>query len=134
VDFGDIVLALATFFVVNVFLYLLPPFGVIFQYTSVSYFVSVFFAGLIVGVMCAHKLADEKIKSIFKVLAVSAVLLAFFTASLTFTDWDTYQAAGANRPYGITRAEDFLLQVPYWTVFQLVIEWIVGGLFAFIGM
>ena len=133
-EFGDTVLASATFFVITVFLYLLPPFGVIFQYASVSYIISVLFAGMIVGVMYAHKLADEKIKSILKVMVVSAVTLAFFTASLTFTDWGTYQAAGANHPDGVTTAEEFLLQVPYWTVFQIVVEWLVGGPFAFVGM
>ncbi len=117
-EFGDTVLASATFFVVAVFLYLLPPFGVIFQYTSVSYIISVLFAGIIVGVMYAHKLADEKIKSTLKIMVVSAVLLAFFTASITFTDWDTYQAAGANHPDVVTSAEEFLLQFPYWTVFK----------------
>ena len=133
-EFGDTVLASATFFVVTVMLYLLPPCGVIFQYASVSYILSVMFAGIIVGIMYAHKLVDEKIKSIFKILLVSAVLLAFFTASLTFTDWDTYQAAGANHRDGVTTAEEFLLQVPHWTVFQIVIEWVVGGPFAFIGV
>ena len=133
-EFGDIVLASATFFVVTVFLYLLPSFGVIFQYASITYIISVLIAGIIVGVMYAHKLTDSKIKSIFKILVVSAVLLAFFIASITFTDWDTYQAAGANHPDVVTSAEEFLLQVPYWTVFQIVIEWLVGGPFAFIGL
>jgi flagellar biosynthesis protein FlhB len=134
VEFGDIVLASATFFVVTVLFYLLPPFGIIFQYTSVSFVLSVLAAGLIVGFMYAHKLTVEKIKSIFKILAVSAVLLAFFTASMTFTDWTTYQAAGGSHPEAVTTAEEFLLQVPYWTVSQIVIEWLVGGPFAFIGL
>ena len=133
-EFGDIALASATFFVVTVFLYLLPPLGVIFQYASVSYIISVFFAGIIVGVMYAHKLEKQKIKSILKIMVVSAVLLAFFTASITFTEWDTYQAAGANHPDVVTSAVEFLLQVPYWTVFQIVIEWLIGGPFAFVGI
>jgi hypothetical protein len=134
VEFGDIVLASATFFVVTVFLYLLPSFGEIFQYANITYIISVLVAGIIVGIMYAHKLVDDKIKSIFKILVVCAVLLAFFTAILTFTDWDTYQAAGANHPDVVTSAEEFLLQVPYWTVFQIVIEWLVGGPFAFVGI
>jgi len=134
VEFGDIILSSATFFVISVFLYLLPPFGIIFQYASVSYIISVLFAGIIVGVMYAHKLVDEKIKSTLKIMVVSAVLLAFFTASITFTDWDTYQAAGANHPDAVTSAAEFLIQVPYWTVFQIVIEWLVGGPFAFVGI
>jgi len=84
--------------------------------------------------MYAHKLVDEKIKSTLKIMVVSAVLLAFFTASITFTDWDTYQAAGANHPDAVTSAAEFLIQVPYWTVFQIVIEWLVGGPFAFVGI
>lgn len=133
-EFGDIVLAAATFFVVTVFLYLLPPFVVIFQYTTVTYIISVLIAGVIVGIMYAHKLSTETVKSIFKILAVSAVLLAYFTAAITFTDWGTYQAAGANHPGAVDTAEEFLIQMPYWTVFQIVVEWLVGGPFAFIGL
>ncbi|MCW4034169.1 MAG: hypothetical protein NWF03_02265, partial [Candidatus Bathyarchaeota archaeon] len=86
-DFGDTVFATATFFVVSLFFYLLPPIAVIFQYVSVSFILSVMVAGLIVGVMYAHKLSDERIKSIAKILVLSGVVLAFFTVSLTFTDW-----------------------------------------------
>ena len=133
-DFGDTIFATATFFVVSLFFYLLPPIAVIFQYVSVSFILSVMVAGLIVGVMYAHKLSDERIKSIAKILVLCGVVLAFFTVSLTFTDWGTYQAAGANHPGSVTNAEDFLLEMPYWVAIQIVLEWVIGGPFAFIGV
>ena len=133
-EFGDIVLATAVFFVISVFFYLMPPIAIVFQYVSVSFVLSVLIAGLIAGFTYAHKIADKRIKSIAKILALSAVTLAFFTATMTFTDWNTYAAAGATHPGSVSTAADFLLAMPYWTAIQIALEWLVGGPFAFIGL
>ena len=133
-EFGDIALAAAVFFVVSVFFYLMPPIAVIFQYISVSFILSVLVAGLITGFTYAHKIADKRIKSIAKILALSAVALAFFTTTMTFTDYSTYVAAGANHPGSVSTAAEFLLAMPYWMAIQIVVGWLVGGPFAFIGL
>jgi len=133
-EFGDIVLATAVFFVISIFFYLMPPIVVIFEYVSISFILSVLVAGVIAGFTYAHKIADKRIKSIAKILALSAVVLAFFTATMTFTDWDTYVAAGATHPGSVSSAADFLLAMPYWMAVQIVLEWLVGGPFAFIGL
>jgi len=134
VEFGDIVIATATFFVISVLFYLMPPIATIFQYVNVSFILSVLVAGLIVGVIYAHKLVTKRIKSIAKILILSAVLLAFFTASMIFTDWNTYVEAGAGHPGLASTAAEFLLGMPYWTAMQIVLSWAVGGPFAFIGL
>ena len=133
-DFGDLVLATAVFFVVSIIFYLMPPIAVIFQYVSVSFILSVLIAGLVAGFFYGHKMADKRIKSIAKILVLSGVVLAFFTAAITFHDWGTYLAAGADHPGAVSTADEFVLMMPYWTVLQIVLSWIVGGPFAFIGL
>ena len=133
-EFGDAAFASATFFVISIFLYLLPPIAIIFQFIDVSFIVSVLVAGLIVGVIYAHKLVTGKVKSIAKILVLSAVLLAFFTVGMTFLDWDTYVAAGTGHPGLAENAAEFLLGMPYWITIQIVLSWVVGGPFAFIGL
>ena len=133
-EFGDIALATAVFFVLSVLFYLMPPIAVIFQYVSVSFILSVLVAGLVAGFTYGHKIADQRIKSIAKILALSAVVLAFFAANMNFLDWTTYQAAGADHPGVVATADEFLLMMPYVTVLQIVLSWIVGGPFAFIGL
>jgi len=133
-EFGDIVIATATFFVVSVLFYLLPPIAIIFQYIDVSFIISVLVSGLLVGAIYAHKLVTQKIKSIAKILVMSAVLLAFFTVGMTFIDWNTYVEAGTGHPGLATTAAEFLLGMPYWTAMQIVLSWVLGGPFAFIGL
>jgi hypothetical protein len=53
---------------------------------------------------------------------------------MTFTDWATYVEAGASHPGRAETAADFLLLMPYWTAVQIVLSWVVGGPFAFIGL
>jgi hypothetical protein len=133
-EFGDFVFATAVFFVISMFFYLIPPIAVIFQYTTVSFLLSVFIAGLVTGVIYGHKIKDSKLKSILKILVLSAVLLAFFTAIMTFKDWNTYLAAGANHPEFVETAEEFLILLPYWIAVEVCIEWVIGGPFAFVGL
>lgn len=133
-EFGDLVLASAVFFVVSMFFFLMPPIIVIFQYTSVSFLLSVLIAGLVTGLIYGHKMIENRLKSIVKILVLSAVILAFFTAIMTFKDWNTYLAAGVNHPGSVQTAEEFLIQLPYWTAVEICIEWVVGGPFALVGL
>ena len=133
-EFGDLVLATSVFFVISMFFYLMPPIFVIFQYASVSFLLSVFIAGLVTGVVYGHKLIEKRFKSIMKILVLSAVLLAFFTATMTFKDWNTYVAAGASHPGSVESAEEFLVLLPYWIAVEICIEWLVGGPFALAGL
>lgn len=112
----------------------MPPIAFIFQYVNVGFIISVLVAGLIVGVVYAHKLGDKKIKSIAKILVLSGVALAFFTTTITFTDWNTYIQAGGSHPGLAETAAEFIVEMPYWTVMQIVVSWAVGGPFAFIGL
>ena len=106
VEFGDIAIASAAFFVISVFLYMLVPNTIVFRYFDIGFIISVLVAGLIVGVMYAHELVDERVKSIAKILVLSAVLLALFTVGMVLTE-----------------ARE-----------QIVLNWVVGGPFAFIGL
>ena len=106
VEFGDIAIASATFFVISVFLYMLLPNTIIFNYIDMGFIISVLVAGLIVSIMYAHKLVDQRVKSIAKILVLSAVLIALFTVGMVLTD-----------------ARE-----------QIVLSWFVGGPFAFIGL
>ncbi len=133
-EFGDAVFAAAVFFIVSLLFYLMPPIAVIFQYVSISFILSVLVAGVIAGYTYGHKMGDNRIKSVAKILVLSAVVLAFFTAILTFKDWGTYVAAGANHPEAVTSAADFILAMPYWVALQIVLSWAIGGPFAFIGL
>ena len=133
-EFGDLVLAAAVFFVISMFFYLIPPIAVIFQYTNVSFLLSVFVAGLVTGAIYSHKIMDDRLKSIVKILVLSAVVLAFFTAIMTFKDWHTYVAAGANHPGFVETAAEFLILLPYWTAVGICIEWVIGAPFAFVGL
>ena len=90
-------------------------------------------AGLIVGIIYAHKSGTEKAKLIAKILVLSAVFLAFFTAGMTFMDWDTYAEAGAGHPGIASTADEFLLGIP-WTTIEIVLSWVIGGPFAFVGL
>jgi hypothetical protein len=134
VEFGDTAFATATFFVISIFFYLMPPIFMIFQYIDVSLIISVFVAGLIVGAIYAHKLGNEKVKSVLKILVLSAVLLAFFNVGMTFTDWNTYTQAAAGHPNIATTADEFLQLMPYWTTVEIVLGWVIGGPFAFLGL
>jgi len=106
VEFGDIAIASAAFFVISVFFYMLFPNTIVFNYIDIGFIISVLVAGLIVGIMYAHKLVDERVKSIAKILVLSAVLFALFTVGMVLTE-----------------ARE-----------QIVLSWVVGGPFAFIGL
>jgi len=79
-------------------------------------------------------LGTEKAKSIAKILVLSAVLLAFFTVGMTFMDWDTYAEAGAGHPGLASTADEFLPGIPYWATIEIVLSWVIGGPFAFVGL
>jgi len=134
VEFGDTAIATATFFVISIFFYLMPPIYMIFQYIDVSFIISVLVSGLVVGVIYAHKLGTEKVKSIVKILVLSAVLLAFFNLGMTFTDWNTYAQAAVGHPGTAATADEFLQLMPYWTTIEIVLGWVIGGPFAFVGL
>ena len=85
-DFRDEVMAAATLFVVNLFLYLIPPIFEIYNTLTVGWVLAVLISALIVGFIFAGKLVVTRIKSIADVVVLIIVAGAFFNAIICVAD------------------------------------------------
>lgn len=127
-EFGDVVYAVATGGLLTVLISFAlasvsPSFILLYGWGAVSDVVAALIAGLIVGFIFAGKIAEDRMKSIAKIIVLGIIVFGFWTLVIngSYTDYTAYTQASVGHVGAYATAWDWMSQMSYFlTAFTLV--------------